>query len=81
MPITIYDAMRHIDNNEYLLPAFQREFVWKSEQIEKLFDSLMRNYPTSSMLFWKVKGDTRTKWKFYKFLHNKNLILGDFWIE
>ncbi|MBQ6661304.1 MAG: DUF262 domain-containing protein [Lachnospiraceae bacterium] len=69
MPITIYQAMNYIDGNHYLLPAFQREFVWKSEQIEKLFDSLMRGYPTSSMLFWKVKGDTKTKWKFYRFIN------------
>lgn len=68
MPITINEAMQHINNNEYLLPAFQREFVWKCDQIEKLFDSLMRGYPTSSMLFWKVKGETKTKWKFYKFI-------------
>lgn len=67
-PITIYEAMQHIDNHEYLLPAFQREFVWDSEQIEKLFDSLMRKYPTNSMLFWKVKGDTRIQWKFYDFI-------------
>jgi hypothetical protein len=28
-----------------VLPAIQREFVWKPEQIEKLFDSLMQGYP------------------------------------
>ena len=67
-PITIDSAMKYIANNNYLLPAFQREFVWESEQIEKLFDSLMRGYPTSSMLFWKVKGEAKTKWKYYRFL-------------
>ncbi len=67
-PITIDQAMRNIANNSYLLPAFQREFCWTSEQIEVLFDSLMREYPTNSMLFWEVKGDTKTKWKFYKFI-------------
>jgi len=74
MPITIHQALTYVKNNNYLLPAFQREFVWKSDQIEKLFDSLMRGYPTSSMLFWKVKGDTKTKWKFYKFIDS--FILG-----
>lgn len=69
-PITINEAMQHINNNEYLLPAFQREFVWDSEQIERLFDSLMRMYPTNSMLFWKVKGDTKTRWKFYNFINS-----------
>lgn len=78
MPITINEAMKHIDNNDFLLPAFQREFVWKSEQIERLFDSLMRGYPTSSMLFWKVKGDTKTKWRFYKFINSFVLDANDF---
>lgn len=55
-PITINDAMSEINSNKYLLPAFQRDFVWKNGQIEKLFDSLMCGYPTSSMLFWQVKG-------------------------
>lgn len=70
MPITIYQAMQYISNNYYLLPAFQRDFVWSPDQIERLFDSLMRDYPTSSMLFWKVKGETRTRWKFYKFINS-----------
>lgn len=67
-PITIYDAIGHIRRNEYLLPAFQRDFVWSSLQVERLFDSLMKGYPISSMLFWKVKGETKTDFRFYKFL-------------
>ncbi|EAJ3726657.1 DUF262 domain-containing protein [Campylobacter coli] len=67
-PITINEAMQRIKNNEYLLPAFQREYVWKPEDIEKLFDSLMRGYPISSFLFWKVKDESKTAWKFYRFL-------------
>lgn len=67
-PITIGNAMEKIKRNEFLLPAFQREFVWKSGQIETLFNSLMKEYPISSMLFWKVRGDTKKNFKFYKFL-------------
>lgn len=67
-PITIAQAIERIHWNEYLLPAFQRDFVWSAEQIEKLFDSLMKGYPISSMLFWKVKGGTKTDFRFYKFL-------------
>lgn len=88
-PITIYQAIKSIENNEYLLPAFQREFVWSTYQIEGLFDSLMQGYPISSMLFWKVKGSTITDFNFYQFLssyveiyktHNelKESILKDF---
>lgn len=67
-PITINDAMYSIDRNTYVLPAFQRDFLWDAERIEKLFDSLMRGYPTSSMLLWKIEGDSKPKWKFYQFL-------------
>ena len=67
-PITVYDAMRHIEEKSYLLPAFQREFVWSSDQIERLFDSLMRDYPIGSMLFWKVDMQTVTNFNFYLFL-------------
>ena len=67
-PITIHQAIERINRNEFLLPAFQREFVWKPQQIEQLFDSLMQGYPISSMLFWKVKESTKADFRFYQFL-------------
>lgn len=67
-PITIHQAIERINRNEFLLPAFQREFVWKQNQIEQLFDSLMQGYPISSMLFWKVKETTKADFRFYQFL-------------
>jgi uncharacterized protein with ParB-like and HNH nuclease domain len=67
-PITIHQAIERMNRNEFLLPAFQREFVWDIEQIEQLFDSLMQGYPISSMLFWKVKENTKADFRFYQFL-------------
>jgi len=67
-PITISEAIENIDNNRYLLPAIQREFAWEHSKIEWLFDSIMRNYPISSFLFWRVEGETKRSYKFYKFL-------------
>ncbi len=67
-PITIHQAIERINRSEFLLPAFQREFVWKLNQIEQLFDSLMQGYPISSMLFWKVKESTKADFRFYQFL-------------
>src|SRR5688572_820410 len=55
-------------NRQYFLPAIQREFVWKPEQIVQLFDSIMRGYPISSFLFWELKPENRDKWQVYKFL-------------
>lgn len=67
-PITIREAVQNIDKGEYFLPAIQREFVWKTTQIEKLFDSIMRDYPISSFLFWKVEKENLNKYQFYKFI-------------
>ncbi|MGD1957714.1 MAG: DUF262 domain-containing protein [Fulvivirga sp.] len=69
-PITIKQAIDKIDYNQYLLPSIQREFVWRSGQIELLFDSLMRNYPIGSMLMWKVEGKNKSDHRYYSVLKN-----------
>ena len=69
-PITIKEAIDHIHNNRYLLPAIQREFVWWPHQIERLFDSLMRGYPIGSFLFWRVDPETAKNYRFYQFITN-----------
>ena len=85
-PITIAQAIERIHRNEYLLPAFQRDFVWSAEQIEKLFDSLMKGYPISSMLFWKVKGGTKTDFRIIgyatiRFLRTISTIFMQYWTD
>ncbi|HEG43605.1 MAG TPA: DUF262 domain-containing protein [Phycisphaerales bacterium] len=55
-------------NNQFFLPAIQREFVWKPEQICQLFDSIMRGYPISSFLYWQLDESNRDKWEAYKFI-------------
>ncbi|MGL5711635.1 MAG: DUF262 domain-containing protein [Paraclostridium sp.] len=65
---TIKSIVEDINANKYLLPSIQREFVWSTNQIEKLFDSLMRDYPINSFLFWEVRGEGVQSYKFYEFL-------------
>lgn len=67
-PISIKTAIDRIRSKSFLLPAFQREYVWNSTQVENLFDSLMSGYPISSMLLWKVKDDAKKSYKFYQVL-------------
>ena len=56
-------------NSQYFLPAIQREFVWQQEQIIQLFDSILREYPISSFLFWELKPENRDKWEAYTFIN------------
>ncbi len=39
-------------NSEYFIPAIQRPYDWEVEQIEKLFDSITKEYPISTFLLW-----------------------------
>ena len=68
-PITIKDTIDSIDDRTYLFPAIQRKFVWSSEKIEVLFDSIMRGYPINSFMFWEVKeSKIKNEFRFYQFL-------------
>lgn len=69
-PITIKKAIDNIVNKSYVLPSIQREFVWDAEQIEMLFDSLMRGYPISTFLLWKVDKNKVKDFQFYEFIKN-----------
>ncbi|WP_174968273.1 DUF262 domain-containing protein [Burkholderia lata] len=37
------------------IPVFQREYVWKDEQIMSLLDSIYHGYPVGSLLLWSTK--------------------------
>ena len=67
-PITIKETILAIQEQEYVLPSIQREFVWQPDQILMLFDSLMRGYPISTFLFWKIKSKNIGKFQMYNFL-------------
>ena len=49
------------EHGGFWLPNIQRPFVWNEGQIERLFDSIMREYPISSLLTWKTKGPIRRR--------------------
>lgn len=62
--VTIYEAMQNIKSGKYVMPAFQRQYVWSMEQIEKLWDSILLDYPIATFLFWHVDDDNVT-WDTY----------------
>jgi hypothetical protein len=66
--ITIEKVIKGIQANQYVLPAIQREFVWSAEQIEKLFDSLLKGYPIGSFLFWRVQPERLGEFQLYRFM-------------
>jgi Protein of unknown function DUF262 len=74
-PLPAEKVLEEIHKRTYVLPAIQREFIWSTDQIRMLFDSLLRGYPIGSFLFWKVKPEQTSDFVFYEFLlhyHEKN---------
>ncbi len=60
--VRILNALNNEDDYGGIwLPAIQRPFVWKKEQIELLFDSIMREYPIGTLLVWKTKEPLRLR--------------------
>ncbi|HIH26017.1 DUF262 domain-containing protein [Candidatus Woesearchaeota archaeon] len=72
-------------NQEYFLPDIQRPFVWKNDKNEfegkvcSLFDSILRNYPIGTLLFWKIdkKRADEDNLTLLKFLENSNTYRND----
>jgi hypothetical protein len=69
LPLRISDIIRET-NRSLFLPAIQREFVWNTDRIEKLFDSIMSDFPVGGFLFWRLEFQSRDKWPVYEFLRS-----------
>ncbi|MDD5677878.1 MAG: DUF4268 domain-containing protein [Kiritimatiellae bacterium] len=54
------------EDGGFWLPNIQRPFVWSEDQICRLFDSILRQYPISTLLIWKTKMGVRRR----KFIDN-----------
>lgn len=79
---TIRKFVNYINNPDQLggfwLPNIQRPFVWSEEQIERLYDSILREYPIGTLLIWKNNSSIKHR----KFIDNykANLRLLDFFV-
>jgi len=65
---SILQIVKEIESSKVYLPALQRKFVWGKPQIELLFDSLMRNFPIGTFLFWNLEREVANNYVFYEFL-------------
>ena len=68
-PIRVGDLIRDLNNDIYL-PAIQREFVWNTDKVERLFDSIMSDFPIGSFLFWRLEEKHKDQWPIYEFIRN-----------
>ncbi len=53
-PEKIDKIINRINSGDIRIPAFQRAYVWKQNQILELLDSVVKNYPIGSVLLWST---------------------------
>lgn len=58
---TIRQVLDKIDAGQIFIPAFQREYVWKRENVKELFRSLINEYPTGTLLTWETSNPPELK--------------------
>jgi hypothetical protein len=68
--MSVAAAIKAIKANKFVLPAIQREFVWREDRICQLFDSLMQGYPIGQLLFWTIEPENVRKYRLYRFMRH-----------
>jgi hypothetical protein len=58
--IRLLNLLEDIAEGKINIPVFQRDFVWKKDQMKNLFDSISKGYPIGSLLFWKPDKEYKT---------------------
>ena len=58
--LLFFQALENIRNSHFVIPAFQRQFEWEISRIEKLWDSILLDYPFSTFLFWHIDDSNTT---------------------
>lgn len=59
----LINLLEEINEGLIQIPVFQRDFVWKPNQMIELFDSIIKGYPIGSLLLWKPESMFATKEK------------------
>lgn len=72
----IMELVKFLKEDEFLIPTFQREFVWEPSNIIKLWDSIYKFYPIGNILYWETESFLHTHRKLggFVFPHNEDTV-------
>lgn len=75
-PLKITEVIERLRKDEFLIPTFQREFVWQPDNIRKLWDSIYKFYPVGSLLYWETDSYLHTHRKLggFTFPHDEDTV-------
>ena len=52
--LTIRKLIERIEAGDIRIPAFQRDYVWESDQVAFLLDSIYKGFPIGTIILWKT---------------------------
>lgn len=72
----IEPLIKQLREDKFLVPTFQREFVWEPANIVKLWDSIYKFYPVGSLLYWETNSYLHTHRKLggFEFPHDEDTV-------
>lgn len=50
---TIQTLIDEVRSGKFVLPSFQRQYVWDEDDVRSLIDSIVNNYPIGTVILWK----------------------------
>lgn len=56
-----YHCSRQNRRKQLFIPSFQREYVWKRDNVKQLMDSLIKEYPIGTLLIWETNNPPELK--------------------
>lgn len=74
--LKIVELVDRLRKDQFLIPTFQRDFVWDPASIKKLWDSMFRFYPIGSVLYWETNSYLHTHRKLggFQFPHDEDTV-------
>ena len=57
----IKEIIPELESRKYILPSFQRQYVWDEDDIKDLINSIINNYPIGTIILWKPSNSFLTE--------------------
>lgn len=64
---SIRDILNQVSKGNLRIPAFQRGFVWDSDSVAFLMDSIYKGYPFGTIQLWRTREELQTEKQFGPF--------------
>lgn len=55
LPKSYDKLLSKLEDGDYQIPKFQRDFVWEKSKVALLIDSILKGYPVGTFILWKTK--------------------------